>query len=75
MLNLPKERIKEDEEIKVKKNVKKISAYFSSIMLRKLRLRQKNDFLTRKNVYAMNSVASTRPTPHLRHKVKHHQLT
>ena len=31
MLNLPKERIKEDKKIKVKKNIKKILAYFLAL--------------------------------------------
>ena len=46
MLNVTKQTIKENKEIKVKKNFSLIS----SIMLRKLKLRQQNGFLIKKRV-------------------------
>ena len=42
--------IKENKKIKVKKNIKKNLGLKSSIMLRKLRLRQKNGFPLKKRV-------------------------
>ena len=42
--------IKENKKIKVKKNIKKNLGLISSIMMRKLRLRQKNDFPLKKRI-------------------------
>ena len=45
MLNLNKQTIKEEKEIKVKKNFKKNAGLISTIMFENLRLRQKKKFL------------------------------
>ena len=45
MLNLNKQTIKEEKEIKVKKNFKKNAGLISTIMFRNLRLWQKKFFV------------------------------
>ena len=45
MLNLNKQTIKEEKEIKVKKNFKKNAGLISTIMFRNLRLWQKKIFV------------------------------
>ena len=49
MINLFKETIKENKEIKVKKNIKK--SLVSSIMPRKLKVKQRNGFLIKKRIF------------------------
>ena len=43
--------VKENKKMKVKKNIKKISALISSIMLKKLRFRQKKSTCTSDSDY------------------------
>ena len=68
MLNIINYRIKENKEIKVKelknylKNIKKISSLNFSIWSRKLRLRQKNGFLTKNIVYLKRIICDERKT-------------
>ena len=66
MLNLIKSRIKENKEIKVKKkyfkNLSLISSVmlsYVSVMLRKLRLSQKNGFLIKKRILLKQMWATT----------------
>ena len=74
MLNLIKEKAKENKEIKVKKNIKKISSF----VLRKSRLRQRKGFL-KKNMYSewMNFLGFIKSTDHLPtdHRPLTHQPT